>query len=50
MTLTRTTLIKSLTAIALLGGSTAVLAADTIKIGYVSPQTGALASFGETDK
>lgn len=50
MTLTRTTLIKSLTAIALLGGSTAVLAADTIKIGYVSSQTGALASFGETDK
>lgn len=25
-------------------------AADTVKIGYVSPQTGALASFGETDK
>ena len=50
MTLTRTTLIKSLTAIALLGGSAAALAADTIKIGYVSPQTGALASFGETDK
>ncbi|MGE4125443.1 MAG: ABC transporter substrate-binding protein [Pusillimonas sp.] len=50
MTLTRTTLIKSLTAITLLGGSAAALAADTIKIGYVSPQTGALASFGETDK
>ena len=50
MTLTCKTLIKSLTAIALLGGSAAALAADTIKIGYVSPQTGALASFGETDK
>lgn len=26
------------------------LAADTIKIGYVSPQTGPLAPFGEADK
>lgn len=37
-------------AAALLGTTSLVWAADTVKIGYVSPQTGALASFGETDK
>jgi branched-chain amino acid transport system substrate-binding protein len=30
--------------------STTVWAADTVKIGYVSPQTGPLAPFGEADK
>ena len=32
------------------GASPLVLAADTLKIGYVSPQTGPLAPFGEADK
>ncbi|MDP9045172.1 MAG: ABC transporter substrate-binding protein [Pseudomonadota bacterium] len=37
-------------AAAALAGSTPALAADTIRIGYVSPQTGPLAPFGEADK
>src|SRR5688500_1927782 len=39
-------------AAALAAGSAAPLAfaADTLKIGYVSPQTGPLAPFGEADK
>lgn len=41
---------QGMAAVALLGTTSLVWAADTVKIGYVSPQTGALASFGETDK
>ncbi|MFZ2737005.1 MAG: ABC transporter substrate-binding protein [Burkholderiaceae bacterium] len=37
-------------AIAAATSSTLVWAADTVKIGYVSPQTGPLAPFGEADK
>ena len=32
------------------GASPLVFAADALKIGYVSPQTGPLAPFGEADK
>lgn len=41
---------QGVAAAALLGTTSLVWAADTVKIGYVSPQTGALASFGEADK
>lgn len=41
---------QGMAAAALLGTTSLVWAADTVKIGYVSPQTGALASFGEADK
>lgn len=51
MTLTRRQLIRHGSALAALGGATPLLwAADTLKIGYVSPQTGPLAPFGEADK
>lgn len=46
----RRTLARSLIAIAALATIPMAWAADTIKIGYVSPQTGPLASFGEADK
>ena len=36
--------------LAALGASPALWAADVLKIGYVSPQTGPLAPFGEADK
>lgn len=41
---------QSVAATAALTSYPLAFAADTVKIGYVSPQTGALASFGETDK
>ncbi|MDE2297706.1 MAG: ABC transporter substrate-binding protein [Burkholderiales bacterium] len=51
MTLNRRTFVQSTTvAAATLGLQKLAFAADTIKIGYVSPQTGPLAPFGEADK
>lgn len=41
---------QGLAAVAATVAAPVVRAADVVKIGYVSPQTGALASFGETDK
>jgi len=48
--ISRRTFVQGTTVAATLGLSTLALAADTIKIGYVSPQTGPLAPFGEADK
>jgi branched-chain amino acid transport system substrate-binding protein len=50
MTLNRRTFVQGATAAATLVASRLSLAADTLKIGYVSPQTGPLAPFGEADK
>ena len=50
MTLNRRTFVQGATAAATLAASRLSLAADTLKIGYVSPQTGPLAPFGEADK
>ena len=50
MTLSRRTLIQGTAAAAAVGVVPRVLAADVVKIGYVSPQTGPLAPFGEADK
>jgi branched-chain amino acid transport system substrate-binding protein len=50
MTLNRRTFVQGAGLAATVGVSTRGLAADTIKIGYVSPQTGPLAPFGEADK
>jgi len=51
MSLNRRTLVSSAVAgIAITGLPRIALAADTLKIGYVSPQTGPLAPFGEADK
>jgi len=51
MTVNRRTFVQGTTvAAATLGLSKLAFAADTIKIGYVSPQTGPLAPFGEADK
>ena len=50
MTLTRRTLIQGTAAAAAVGAVPHVFAADVVKIGYVSPQTGPLAPFGEADK
>ena len=50
MSMTRRHFAQGLAAVAAAGATPLVFAADTVKIGYVSPQTGALASFGETDK
>ncbi|MES2246480.1 MAG: ABC transporter substrate-binding protein [Pseudomonadota bacterium] len=51
MTLNRRHFAQGMAAIGIVGAATPLAwAADTVKIGYVSPQTGALASFGETDK
>ena len=50
MTITRRHFIQGAAAAALLSTTGMALAADTIKIGYVSPQTGPLAPFGEADK
>jgi len=51
MSLNRRTLVSSAVAgIAITGLPRLALAADTLKIGYVSPQTGPLAPFGEADK
>jgi branched-chain amino acid transport system substrate-binding protein len=50
MTVNRRTFVHGTTVAATLGLSKMAFAADTIKIGYVSPQTGPLAPFGEADK
>ncbi len=50
MAITRRHFIQSAATAALLSTTGVALAADTIKIGYVSPQTGPLAPFGEADK
>jgi len=50
MTIARRTFTRSIIAAAALGTTSWVWAADTVKIGYVSPQTGPLAPFGEADK
>lgn len=51
MTVNRRTFVQGVSAAAVtLSASKLALAADTIRIGYVSPQTGPLAPFGEADK
>jgi branched-chain amino acid transport system substrate-binding protein len=50
MSLNRRTFVQATAALAATAGTTRVFAADTLKIGYVSPQTGPLAPFGEADK
>jgi len=50
MHLNRRNFTQGIAAAAVVGAAPLAWAADTIKIGYVSPQTGPLASFGETDK
>ena len=50
MSLNRRTFVQSSAALAAATAVPRVLAADTLKIGYVSPQTGPLAPFGEADK
>jgi branched-chain amino acid transport system substrate-binding protein len=50
MSLNRRTFVQATAALAATAGATRVFAADTLKIGYVSPQTGPLAPFGEADK
>ena len=50
MTLNRRTLLQAAAGAAVLGGVPLARAADTVKIGFVSPQTGPLALFGEADK
>jgi branched-chain amino acid transport system substrate-binding protein len=48
--ISRRTFVQGTTVVATLGLSKLAFAADTIRIGYVSPQTGPLAPFGESDK
>ena len=50
MNMTRRQLIQAMAAVAATSASPLVFAAQTLKIGYVSPQTGPLAAFGEADK
>lgn len=50
MNLNRRQFTQGAAALAAAGAAPAVFAADTVKIGYVSPQTGPLAPFGEADK
>jgi branched-chain amino acid transport system substrate-binding protein len=50
MTLSRRTFVQGSAALAAGSAVPLVFAADTVKIGYVSPQTGPLAPFGEADK
>ena len=50
MTLNRRQLIQGGAALAAVSATPLLWAADSIKIGYVSPQTGPLAPFGEADK
>lgn len=50
MTISRRQFTQGLAVAAAAGSSPLVWAADTVKIGYVSPQTGPLAPFGEADK
>lgn len=48
--LTRRHFVQGSAALAAASATPLLWAADTLKIGYVSPQTGALAPFGEADK
>lgn len=50
MPFTRREFTGAFTALAAAGALPSAFAADTLKIGYVSPQTGPLAPFGEADK
>ena len=50
MTLNRRLLLQGSAAVAATSFATIARAADVVKIGYVSPQTGPLAPFGEADK
>lgn len=50
MTFNRRQFTQAAAALAATGAAPRVFAADTLKIGYVSPQTGPLAPFGEADK
>lgn len=50
MSISRRHFTQTLAAVAAAGATPFVWAADTVKIGYVSPQTGPLAPFGEADK
>jgi branched-chain amino acid transport system substrate-binding protein len=50
MQLTRRNFTSAFAALAAAGAVPSAFAADTLKIGYVSPQTGPLAPFGEADK
>ncbi len=50
MTLSRRDFVQSTAAYATASATPLLWAADTVKIGYVSPQTGPLAPFGEADK
>ena len=50
MSLSRRTFVRAAAALAAIDVPVRVFAADTVKIGYVSPQTGPLAPFGEADK
>lgn len=50
MSISRRHFTQSLAAVAAAGATSLAWAADIVKIGYVSPQTGPLAPFGEADK
>jgi branched-chain amino acid transport system substrate-binding protein len=50
MKFSRRSITKSLIAAAAVSSVPFAWAADVVKIGYVSPQTGPLAPFGEADK
>jgi branched-chain amino acid transport system substrate-binding protein len=50
MTINRRLLLQGTAATAATSAASFAWAADTVKIGYVSPQTGPLAPFGEADK
>jgi branched-chain amino acid transport system substrate-binding protein len=50
MTFNRRHFVQGTTALAAASATPLLWAADTLKIGYVSPQTGPLAPFGEADK
>lgn len=50
MSLKRRQVLQAAAALAASGTAPSLWAADVVKIGYVSPQTGALAPFGEADK
>ncbi len=50
MTFNRRQFTQAAAALAAGGAAPLVFAADTLKIGYVSPQTGPLAPFGEADR
>jgi len=50
MTFNRRQFTQATAALVAAGATPLAFAADTLKIGYVSPQTGPLAPFGEADK